>query len=105
MWERFSYYGMRGLLRAYMVYYLFSTANRPLYPRGDATTPADMPENHKGSLGFDVIRGIYSGDATVNDFASHIYGLYTAFVYLTPFFGGILADRWLGSGRRSSSAA
>jgi len=36
MWERFSYYGMRGLLRAYMVYYLFSTANRPLYPRGDA---------------------------------------------------------------------
>ncbi|MBI4964032.1 MAG: peptide MFS transporter [Desulfomonile tiedjei] len=28
--------------------------------------------------------------------ASHIYGLYTGFVYLTPFFGGILADRVLG---------
>ena len=26
MWERFSYYGMRGLLKAYMVYYLCSTA-------------------------------------------------------------------------------
>ena len=96
MWERFSYYGMRGLLRAYMVYYLFSTANRPLYPRGDAPTPADVPENHKGAIGFDFIRGLYSSDQTVNDFASHIYGLYTAFVYLTPFFGGIIADRWLG---------
>jgi len=28
--------------------------------------------------------------------ASHIYGLYTGLVYLTPFFGGILADRALG---------
>jgi POT family proton-dependent oligopeptide transporter len=28
--------------------------------------------------------------------ASRIYGLYTGFVYLTPFFGGILADRVLG---------
>lgn len=28
--------------------------------------------------------------------ASHIYGLYTGLVYLTPFFGGILADRVLG---------
>ncbi|HMK37363.1 MAG TPA: oligopeptide:H+ symporter, partial [Desulfomonilaceae bacterium] len=28
--------------------------------------------------------------------ASHIYGLYTGLVYLTPLFGGILADRVLG---------
>src|SRR5258706_13369635 len=28
--------------------------------------------------------------------SSQIYGLYTAFVYLTPFFGGLLADRILG---------
>jgi proton-dependent oligopeptide transporter, POT family len=28
--------------------------------------------------------------------ASHIYGLYTGLVYLTPVFGGILADRVLG---------
>lgn len=28
--------------------------------------------------------------------ASHIYGLYTGLVYLTPFFGGILADRVWG---------
>lgn len=28
--------------------------------------------------------------------ASSLYGTYTALVYLTPFFGGILADRYLG---------
>lgn len=28
--------------------------------------------------------------------ASLIYGLYTAFIYFTPIFGGLLADRWLG---------
>lgn len=30
------------------------------------------------------------------DKASYIYGLYTGFVYFTPFFGGIMADRWFG---------
>ncbi|RAO78322.1 peptide MFS transporter [Dyella jiangningensis] len=28
--------------------------------------------------------------------ASLIYGVYAAFVYFTPVFGGIVADRWLG---------
>ncbi len=32
--------------------------------------------------------------------ASLIYGTYTAFVYLTPIFGGVISDRWLG--RRNS---
>jgi POT family proton-dependent oligopeptide transporter len=32
--------------------------------------------------------------------ASIIYGLYTAFVYLTPLIGGLICDRWLG--RRNS---
>lgn len=31
--------------------------------------------------------------------SSHIYGLYTGLVYLTPLFGGILADRILGQRR------
>ena len=31
--------------------------------------------------------------------ASVVYGLYTAFVYFTPIFGGIISDRWLGRGR------
>ncbi|MFZ4578189.1 MAG: peptide MFS transporter [Myxococcota bacterium] len=42
MWERFSYYGMRGLLKLYMVNYLFVTA-RQVYQGGayDATKIAD----------------------------------------------------------------
>ncbi|MGN6321405.1 MAG: peptide MFS transporter, partial [Dyella sp.] len=31
--------------------------------------------------------------------ASLIYGAYTAMVYFTPIFGGLLADRWLGKRR------
>jgi POT family proton-dependent oligopeptide transporter len=31
--------------------------------------------------------------------SSHIYGLYTGFVYFAPFFGGLIADRWLGQRR------
>jgi POT family proton-dependent oligopeptide transporter len=31
--------------------------------------------------------------------SSEIYGMYTGFVYFTPFFGGILADRLLGQRR------
>ncbi|MEN4905175.1 peptide MFS transporter [Luteimonas sp. TWI1437] len=31
--------------------------------------------------------------------ASLVYGLYTALAYLTPVFGGLIADRWLGKRR------
>ena len=34
-----------------------------------------------------------------SDRSTQIYGLYIAFVYFTPLFGGILADRVLGYGR------
>jgi len=61
MWERFSYYGMRGLLTLYL-------------------TKATI----EGGLGFD--------DAN----AGLIYGIYTGLVYLTPIFGGWLADNILG---------
>lgn len=61
MWERFSYYGMRGLLTLYL-------------------TKATI----EGGLGFD--------DAN----AGLIYGIYTGLVYLTPIFGGWLADNVLG---------
>jgi POT family proton-dependent oligopeptide transporter len=36
------------------------------------------------------------GPLNVQPLASQIYGLYTALVYLTPIFGGMLADRVLG---------
>lgn len=43
-----------------------------------------MTDNLKGGLGFD--------EATAND----VYGTYIALVYLTPFLGGLLADRIFG---------
>ncbi|MDQ6647930.1 MAG: peptide MFS transporter [Pseudomonadota bacterium] len=33
------------------------------------------------------------------EYASLVYGAYAAFVYFTPVFGGIIADRWLGKAR------
>ena len=80
MWERFSYYGMRGLLVLYMVEYLF--------------------KGHSGNvIGYAAIKGGLEwvfGPLAIQPLSSQIYGLYTAFVYLTPFFGGLLADRVLG---------
>ncbi|HXC50163.1 MAG TPA: peptide MFS transporter [Candidatus Limnocylindrales bacterium] len=82
MWERMSYYGMRALLVLYMTSYLF----------------ADDARAHN-VLGYDAIRstieGVFGGQNT-QQLASQLYGLYTGLVYLTPFFGGMLADRVLG---------
>ncbi|MFZ0125627.1 MAG: peptide MFS transporter [Xanthobacteraceae bacterium] len=84
MWERFSYYGMRALLTLYMVKYLF------------------QPGHAESVIGYAQLRGAYEsllGPLGVQPFASHIYGDYTALVYLTPVLGGLLADRVLGQRR------
>jgi POT family proton-dependent oligopeptide transporter len=84
MWERFSYYGMRSLLVLYMVRYLLN------------------PGTVDTVIGFPMLRGALEGvfgPLDIQPLASQIYGLYTAFVYLTPIFGGYLADRWLGQRR------
>src|ERR1700680_5247871 len=39
------------------------------------------------------------GPLDIQPFASQIYGFYTGLVYLTPVFGGLLADRVLGQRR------
>ena len=39
------------------------------------------------------------GPLAAQPFASQIYGFYTGLVYLTPIFGGLLADRVLGQRR------
>jgi POT family proton-dependent oligopeptide transporter len=83
MWERFSYYGMRALLVLYMVDYLIKRAQA-----GTTHVVGFAGLQH-------VIEGVY-GPLGVQPLASEIYGLYTAFVYLTPLFGGMLADRILG---------
>ena len=85
MWERMSYYGMRALLVLYMTSYLF----------------VDPAKSH-ATLGYEAVRGAIEGTfgpQNVQQLASQVYGLYTGLVYLTPFFGGILADRVLGQRR------
>jgi POT family proton-dependent oligopeptide transporter len=85
MWERFSYYGMRSLLVLYMVDHLFL-----------------HPEAGHSVLGFGLVKGgleAIFGPLEPQPLSSQIYGLYTALVYLTPFFGGMLADRVIGQRR------
>lgn len=82
MWERFSYYGMRALLVLYMTKYLLID-----------------PELGQKVFGYNAIHsGLEAvfGPLTAQAMASQIYGLYTGFVYFTPFFGGMLADKVLG---------
>lgn len=84
MWERFSYYGMRAILVLYLTNYLL------LHPTVD---------NVVGYSGMKRLLEIIFNAGNplgVQPLSSAIYGGYTALVYLTPFFGGIIADRWLG---------
>lgn len=83
-WERFSFYGMSGLLLLYMIQHLFT------------------PEVMGGVLGLGQFRAMLewvTGPLSNQAFASQIYGLYSGLVYFTPVFGGLLADRWLGQRR------
>jgi len=84
MWERFSYYGMRALLVLYMVKYLLDPQR--------ASTVAGLG-SFKNALEF------VFGPLAAQPLASQIYGFYTGLVYLTPVFGGLLADRVLGQRR------
>lgn len=79
-WERFSYYGMQTLLVLYMVKQLL------------------LPGHVENIAGFPQLRAFLSHGHPMSDqaIASAIFGLYTGFVYFTPFFGGLLADRVLG---------
>lgn len=82
MWERFSYYGMRALLVLYMTSYLLKD-----------------PEKANAVFGFTALRHMLEtgfGPLETQPLASQLYGLYTGFVYLSPFFGGILADKVWG---------
>jgi len=82
MWERFSYYGMRALLVLYITDYLLTDPP----PAGDV-------------MGYSALQAILVsvfGEMNVQQMGSQIYGLYTGFVYFTPFFGGMLADKVLG---------
>jgi POT family proton-dependent oligopeptide transporter len=83
--ERFSYYGMQTLLVLYMVKALLLTPHV------------------EHIVGFEtfarVLSWIYGAPPTTQALASHIFGTYTALVYFTPIFGGLVADLWLGKTR------
>jgi POT family proton-dependent oligopeptide transporter len=83
MWERFSYYGMRALLILYMVDYLIKGVRD-----GSLHVIGFLPMQS-------AIQGIF-GPLNIQPMASQIYGIYTSLVYLTPLFGGALADRYIG---------
>ena len=83
--ERFSYYGMQTLLELYLVKALL------LSPHVERIVGFDW---FKG-----VLAAIYGAPPTTQALASHIFGTYTALVYLTPILGGWIADRWLGKTR------
>jgi POT family proton-dependent oligopeptide transporter len=127
MWERFSYYGMRGLLKLYMVNYLFITMrqvvqggkyegtgspdlvygwnliNRLLPAPGNlAECVSDkVKELTSGAapLAHDVATNIAQQTCAVGSKASYLYGAYTGLVYLTPLLGGIIADKFFGQRR------
>jgi POT family proton-dependent oligopeptide transporter len=84
MWERFSYYGMRSLLVLYMTKYLL------------------LPEHAGDVRGLLTVKSALEsvfGPLAVQPLSSQIWGFYTGLVYLTPVFGGLLADRVLGQRR------
>ena len=84
MWERFSYYGMRALLVLYMVKLLL------------------LPGHVENVIGLPALSSLFEsmlGTSGVQPLSSQIYGFYTGLVYLTPVFGGLLADRVLGQHR------
>ncbi|HEY8944757.1 MAG TPA: peptide MFS transporter [Polyangiaceae bacterium] len=98
MWERFSYYGMRGLLKLYMANYLFVSAREALQGCRQQTPPCPLvPGDPSSVFLWESIRGLLPNNP--QEAASILYGAYTAFAYFTPFFGGIIADRWLGQRR------
>lgn len=81
-WERFSFYGMRGLLILYMVQEIL------------------LPGRIESVAGMDAYRAWVTatfGELSTQAFASQTFGLYSGFVYFTPMFGGLIADRWLGA--------
>lgn len=85
MWERFSYYGMRALLVLYMVQHLFK----------EVSSGAEV----WGFFAFRTFLESFTGPLSDQAFSSQIYGLYTGLVYFTPFFGGWIADRYIGQRR------
>ena len=129
MWERFSFYGMRGLLKLYMVNYLFISVRQTLQGKQydgvgnpdevlgwgfiktllPTVEPAALQKcvNEKvtgllaenAGMAADIATNIATQKCNVEPGASMLYGAYTSLVYFTPVIGGWLADKYLGQKR------
>jgi len=89
--ERFSYYGMQSLLVLYLTQYLL------------------LPGHVEQVAGMVPFRGflqmIFGDLATPIATAAAITGLYSGGVYLTPIFGGFIADQFLGRTKTVAAGA
>lgn len=89
LWERYSYYAMRALLILFM--------KDVLLARGSWTRVFGMPTLASLCGAPDDDADDATRDKQVLALASRVYGMYTAFVYFTPLFGGYLADGYFGT--------
>ena len=141
MWERFSYYGMRGLLVLYLIAGLYSAklpdGAEARFATGsvvEVTTAAGVAKGKvvrvfedeqaadKGRMlqlsvpaadgttesrtialaeitAMTVGPGANPGPGWTTKTASTLYGWYTGLAYLFPIFGGIIADKLIGTHR------
>ena len=90
MWERFAYYGTLFILVLYMKKYLLEHPDTVI---GFSTIRAIL----QFVFGYLTVQQTGSGDLTVQQISSLIFGLYTGLVYLAPIIGGFLAVAfWAG---------
>lgn len=141
MWERFSYYGMRGLLMLYLIAGMYSArlpdGTEARFGTGSAVEVTTAAGATKGKVvrvfeeeqdggktrllqlsvtGDDgtsatrtiplseisavaVGEGANPGPGWSKKDASTLYGWYTGLAYLFPIFGGIIADKLIGTHR------
>jgi len=81
VWERFSFFGMSSLALLYMLDHLLKPGIAPTVV---------------GLAGFRAFLEGMTGSLSDQAFASQTLSLFMGLVSLTPIFGGLLADRWLG---------
>ncbi|HEX4859887.1 MAG TPA: oligopeptide:H+ symporter, partial [Rhizomicrobium sp.] len=84
LWDRISFQGMQALLTLYLAGVL-------------------LKAGHVEHIwGFAGLRGIIEGvrgPLSIQAMATQVFGLYVAFVYMMPMFGGLLGDRLIGRRR------
>lgn len=77
--ESFAYWGMLSLMVLYM--------REKLFAHGDIGRIFGLQP---------IIDALGTGPIAIGSLASAIFGIFSGLAMLTPIFGGLIADRWLG---------